>query len=500
MRKLKHIPVIFLLVILSGCDTMTFDMDVPNYNSPNLDQVYANVEDYPSLLSGAYNSWWNHSIGTSPQFALMPAAEVMGTGYGSWGAGPFYAIPREPVPNTDGDIVLFPQSAGWFGFYQAIPTVNNIMKRLTIEGLEVIVGNDNHTNSTLAHGYLLQGILYGHLAMLYDNAFLITEADDPLTFEFEFTNYQSLMDFAIGRIEKAIEICNTTTFTDPVPMLPEVRFDNVSLGKFANSYAARLLAYNARNAEQTTTANWAKILQFAQNGIDDDFKVRIIDEWRGRVISRDPWGYHQLVMNWGWVRVNQRIINMMAPDHPNAAYPWPFGEPALGPVESPDNRFDEYFLFNESIAWAGSAATRGYQVMTHYSFRRFAELYDQGVGYINFFSKAENDLLIAEALIRTGGSVAQAVEIINETRVGKGGLDPLQAGDPIETIKQKLYYERFVETLMTYPLGGYFDRRRTDVEGMGLRPGTVRQFPVPYQELKVHGMDVYTFGGEGNEM
>lgn len=502
MKKTKYLlgSSIFFLLLFLGCDKFDFDMDIPNYNSPNLDQVYEDTEEYPNLLRGAYNAWWNHSVGASPQFALLPAAEYMGTGYGSWGAGPFYNIPREPIPNTDGDIVLFPQSAGWFGFYQAIPTVNNIIQRLELEGMKVEIGGEDHTNSTLANAYLLQGILYGHIAMLYDKAFLLTEETDPVEFGFDFTDYNSLMDFAISRVEKAIEICNTNSFSDPIRMLPDVQFDNESLARFANSMAARMLAFSARTGQETANLDWNKIRQFAQNGITNDFLVGVEDNWRGMVISRDPWGYHQLVMLWGWIRVNHRILNMMAPDCPNAAYPWPHGEPALGEITSPDARFDEYFTFNEGIPWTGAIATRGYQVMTHYGFRRFVELYNNGIGFINFFTKAENDLLLAEALIRTGGSTDDAATLINNTRVEKGELDPASAGDATADLLEKLYYERFVETMMTYPLTGYFDRRRTDVPDMGLREGTVRHLPVPYQELSVHEYSIYTFGGAGNEM
>jgi hypothetical protein len=125
-------------------------------------------------------------------------------------------------------------------------------------------------------------------------------------------------------------------------------------------------------------------------------------------------------------------------------------------------------------------------------------MYDFGTGEYLFFSKVENDLLKAEAMIRSGGSESQAANLINNTRVQKGGLDPASSGDA--DLMRKLYYERFVETLMTYPLVPYYDRRRTTVEDMQLRPGTVRHLPVPYQELVLHDYDIYTFGGEGNEM
>lgn len=497
MRKLY----IFLTIILIGitsCDETFKDLEVPNYNNPNQDQVYDNVEDFPSLLRGAYRTWWNHNIGTNPNFALAPASETMTTGYGSWGSSPYYAVPRETVPNEDGDPVLFPTCGGWFGYHQAIPTVNNIIKKLELEGEEVVVGEDDYTNSVLANAYFLQGALYGHLALLYDKAFLITEETDINEFDFEFSDYNTIMEFAIARIEKAIEICEENEFTDPNQMMPGIQFNNVSLAKFANSYAARLLAYNARTADETKDVDWQAVLNYAENGITEDFIVDMESGWQGKAIERDEFSYLDVTI-WGWTRVHQRIINMMAPEDAAAEYPWPQGESFLGEVEnSPDNRFEEYFTYAESIPWVGSASSKGYHILSHYNFSRFTEMYDWGTGNYMFFSKAENDLLKAEALIRTGGDQGEAATLINNTRVDKGGLEEASSGDT--DLMEKLYYERFVETLMTYPLVPYYDRRRTDVDGMNLRPGTVRHLPVPHHELILHGYENYTFGGEGNEM
>jgi hypothetical protein len=486
------------LIAITGCDETFKDLDVPNYNSPNQDQVYSNVKDFPSLLKGAYKSWWNHHIGPNPNFALTPAAEAMTSGYGSWGSTPYYKVPREPVPNQDGDVVLFPTCGGWFGYYQGLPAVNNILKKLELEDEKVVIGDKDYTQSTLAHAYFLQGAIYGHLALLYDKAFLLTEEDNVNKFDYEFTGYKDLMDFAIGRIDKAIQICENNEFTDPVQMMPGHTFNDQSLARFANSYAARLLAYNARTAEETQNVDWQKVLNYANKGINQDFKVQFEPGWKGLAIKRDGYSY-LAITTWGWTRVHQRIIHMMAPNDENAEYPWPFGVSSMDTVKNtPDQRFEEYFQYNSGIPWISAASSKGYHILSHYTFERFDEMYDFGTGEYLFFSKAENDLLRAEAMIRSGGSESQAANLINNTRVQKGGLDPASSGDA--NLMRKLYYERFVETLMTYPLVPYFDRRRTTVEDMQLRPGTVRHLPVPYQELVLHDYDIYTFGGEGNEM
>ena len=84
MRQLNKIAIISF-TLLMGCNLFE-DLDVPNENSPNLEQVFADPEEYPSLLSGSYNTWWNEGMGPNPNLALSTAAEVFTTGYGAWGA------------------------------------------------------------------------------------------------------------------------------------------------------------------------------------------------------------------------------------------------------------------------------------------------------------------------------------------------------------------------------------------------------------------------------
>jgi hypothetical protein len=52
-----------------------------------------------------------------------------------------------------------------------------------------------------------------------------------------------------------------------------------------------------------------------------------------------------------------------------------------------------------------------------------------GVGTVPFLLAAENDLLWAEGLVRSGGSRAQAAQLINKTRVGRGQLPALTGSE-----------------------------------------------------------------------
>ena len=109
---------------------------------------------------------------------------------------------------------------------------------------------------------------------------------------------------------------------------------------------------------------------------------------------------------------------------------------------------------------------------------------------------AENDLLWAEALIRTGASGAAA--LINHTRVGpdrlgrpRGGLPPATDADP--NLLQELQYEQDVE-LPGSNTAPYYNQRRIDK----LEPLTPHEMPVPAKELGVLKLALYTCGGAGH--
>ena len=114
-----------------------------------------------------------------------------------------------------------------------------------------------------------------------------------------------------------------------------------------------------------------------------------------------------------------------------------------------------------------------------------------GFGPAPVISAGQNDLLKAEAALRTG-DLATAVTLINKTRVTRGGLPPAVAGDGVAGLTAKLGYENEIE-LLGLGAATYYWRRRTD----GLLAGTPREMPVPAKELGVKSEALYTWGGTG---
>ena len=105
---------------------------------------------------------------------------------------------------------------------------------------------------------------------------------------------------------------------------------------------------------------------------------------------------------------------------------------------------------------------------------------------------AENDMMLAEAMVRTADK-AGAISILNNgTRVNRGGLAAVDAGATDSEVLDAIFYERTVE-LYAHSCGtAFFDMRRRDY----LQPGTLLHFPIPGKELETLGLDYYSLGGD----
>jgi hypothetical protein len=123
-----------------------------------------------------------------------------------------------------------------------------------------------------------------------------------------------------------------------------------------------------------------------------------------------------------------------------------------------------------------------------------------GTGQDPMYTSQMNDLLWAEGLIRSGGSAAQAATLINNSRVGRGGLPALTGAETQGELLAALQYEQEIEFMGQGPTP-FFNRRRIDGftfssrTGLNDQTGTPRHMPVPAKEMDVLLRSSYTFGG-----
>lgn len=498
LHKIKYCFLFCFLMLNISCKDVFEDIDVKNENQPQTSDL---KDQYFAQIKNGYGAWYNASIAASPSIGFANADLITAATPG-WGSGPMWFRPRTALFNGQTpDPVIIINFGAWYNYYAGIPVVTNVLRSLQDPAFRVVVNKIDYTNRIKAHGYLLQAMLYGNIALLYDKAYLFTEdsgSAEQFDYQSNTKNYKEVLNFALDRIDKAIALLETDiNDPDPEEVMPGVAFTKEQLIQFANSMGARLLACSPRNATEATAVDWARVRDYAAKGITTDFKVRYDEGWRGKVISRDDGSNSFGLFNMDWIRVNQEVVHMMAPNDPAAVFPWPVGKLALGPVtNSPDARFTKYFSYADINNWFGQGRTGrpgyGWFILSEYKYTRYENVVQTNSGLVDQYLKVENDTYLAEAKLRLGET--GVAEIINRSRVGIGNLPPASDGDP--DLMDKLFYERYVECDFVWLNLGFYDKRRLGK----LLPGTAYHFPIPADELLQHGQAVYTFGGIGNEM
>jgi hypothetical protein len=153
---------------------------------------------------------------------------------------------------------------------------------------------------------------------------------------------------------------------------------------------------------------------------------------------------------------------------------------------------------------------RGRYHYSYYQHRRYQEYADSDwFGRAIMMSNAVQQLIKAEGLLRTGDKDG-AAEIINITRVGRGGLPPALGSESDSALFDKLFYEVSIENYAICSGCAYFNRRGwgplVDTRGSppgthhwGLVEGTPLHFAMPGDQLQLLQQPIYTYGGVGNE-
>lgn len=482
------------LFSFTSCNDLFDDLDVNNENLPGIDAMYAPKEAY-SLVKNGYATWYNGSIAASPTIAFA-CAELFQAGTPGWGSGTVWFRPRQNLFNDEAaDPVIIINFGAWYNYYTGIGSTMILANKLKDPDYKVILNSTDYTDRIKAHNLIIQGLLYGNIALLYDKAYLFTDEHDATTFDYvaNTKSYKEVMDFAIGQLDKAVAIIEQDAISEDFDeVIAGVKFTKETLKQFINSMAARFLVSNAHTPAENAQTNWSKVKEYAEKGLKQNFAVEYKPGWRGKVMTRDEGMNYFALHNMQWIRGSQWLMNLMAPDDPNSAYPFPDGVMRMEPITNcPDARLNLYFRNNNDLGdWFGFTRTTrpgyGTYILSEYRYWRYYEVVQANTGFVDHFLKAENDLYIAEAKYHLKES--GAAYYVNESRVNIGTLPPATDGD--SDLIDKIFYERYVECDMVWPQLGFFDKRRNGT----LMPGTVHHFPIPAPELLDNGQEVYTFG------
>jgi hypothetical protein len=483
-HKFKIIYIILAIVLAlfqPGCQKLAVD----NPNDPDTEKALANPDDVESLMGGTYLTWYQGNLYESA-LPFSTLADELTSPWGNWGMGEMSREPRREYENSSTNYNLPMIARPWYAMYEVLSTAKDVWELLE-DGIQI---GENGANNLRMRAFIrfMQGTAHGELALIFDKGFIVDENTD-LSSTPVFKTYSEIMVAAIGYLEQCIEICQNNSFELPDTWIYGVPATNEELAQIAHSYLARYLAGVARTPEERAAVDWAKVIQHADAGITSEF-----------IIASDGnfWfdGAKYFGSRQDWCRADYKVIGHA--DTSGAFQEWLAAEPAdRAPfiIHTADRR----------IAGADSTTAPGtdfsynarYPFETYraswYRSRRYIDHYFSGAtSPVSIFNPAELRLLKAEGLYRQS-DFAGAAEIVNETRVNRGGLKPINASD--SALLDKIKYEKRIEIFLSFGRLMWIERR-----GWGeLGAGAPLQFPIPATELEVLLEEIYTFGGDGGD-
>ena len=488
LRRALLLSVITLLFAGYGC----VDMDIKNQNKPTTEDILGTSASVIEMAGNSYR-FWNNALQdlTGPGLAMSAMADETTCSWGCAGTRDLSSEPREPFNNSTLYAYAYITRIFWERSYRDLSQVNDILRRIDRDGMIIRDGNGNDVTGMIRSWcYFLQGVIHGYLGLVFDQASIIDIDTDPAIAGYH--PYHEVSAAAISFFEKALKTLeNTDDFVLPDGYINGHNLNKAEFTQLVNSFAARILAYTPRTAAENSAIDWNQVLAYARHGIDWDLMPYIDDDtWKDEI---KIYGTYP-----GFARIDHRIINLLDHDYPsrwpddNASWDTPDGKDP-GEASSDDARLASDF---EYLATNNFRPDRGYYHFSHYRYKRYDNLLNTWEGPAPTFLKWENDMLVAEALVRARNNLAGAATILNDpagARKARGGLPDVTLSRASEAL-EIIFDERAIELILTQAGTAYFDMRRRD----RLQAGTPLHFPVPASELEILGLSNYTTDGPGD--
>jgi hypothetical protein len=535
------------LILAASCNTL----NITNPNAPDSPRLLSDPGTVQSIAVGAMRTWYNtfENIDPGTTLSVMARSHVAawnnfqirfytGCTSGAWGSYPaplgtcgttIGTYPRAAWQNNPASSQRLEIEYYWYGYYSALSSANDVVKAIRVNN---VFKTDSATSKMVeTMGELIQALSLAELALNYDKGFIVAYNTDLTALQF--SGRTAMRDAALAKFDSTITLATSATFSVPDVFFDGVGgYDNIKIAQIANTMAARLLAYFPRTAAENAdkgaggVVDWARVANYAKLGIsatttsggkpfDWVFKDDGCVNWCDGLKN---WSNDMSTM-----RVHTRVAHLL--DSTTQPDPWKStsdSQPVWG-VTSFDKRLGDGTFGPVGAVDTGSSETRS---ATIHAGTDFAWSYDKEIqftargswhqsalGQIRYDSLAESpldpqgqvngtavgpivlgaesDLIWAEALIRSPTQdLATAATLINNTRVGRGGLAAATPADGTAGLLQKLQYEQDVE-LIGSNVAPFYNQRRID----NLEPLTPHEFPVPAKELGVLGAALYTWGG-----
>jgi hypothetical protein len=491
---------------ISGCQ----DLNVTNPNNPDRTRATQDPATVESFVASSFRTWWEWVHDDSPVWVFSTVADEFTAAFADFGILDASSEPRQAWNNSPVYARREANEDPWYGLYATLSVVNDALVGID-SGLTIMSGGTDVTPRADAVGKFMQGLVHGQLALYFDKAYIVSESLDLTTWDPSFSPYQEVMDTAIAELQDAITLAQANSFTLPSTDFLHQSMDNQELVRLAHSYIARYMASVARTRAERDAVLWGQVLMHAEAGITTDFAPLavdplIIDDFK-RVAARErtgiPGDFARVdYMTVGPADSTGRFMNWLAQ---------PVANRTVFQLITKDRRIHGATPSTEGLYLGYTttnrfAASRGTYHQSRYYYHRFGRLEDWRTGGQEAFLVSENDLLRAEALIRLNRA-AEAVPLINQSRVSSGQLPPVDINGPPDepgcvprkqngscgSLWDALRYEKRIEGLGVNGNTAFFDAR-----GWQMLPvNSLIHLPVPGRELETLALPLYTLGGGG---
>lgn len=509
-RSIRAVSVLAAVAAV-GCNSL----EVTNPNAPDSKRALSDPAALEAVAGGTLRTWFNTYAGMEGNSVLVTQAQTFSASWNNFNMNFYSSVDADgkrltrPFQNDPAAAGRTSMEVPWVGMYAAMSSATDVLKAIRIN--KTVINSAADTKRAEAVSELMLGAGLSYIALNYDKGYIVDENADPATLQY--SNRKQMRDAAVAKLTSAAAIAAASPFTTPASWTNGVSYSNTQIAKIANTLAAITLAYYPRDATENAAVNWGQVLTFTQSGMSSGTPVDFNFVGDGCVSWCQEMLYWFDAFDGG--RVHTRVANMLDPVTQRT--PYPAGGNAK--PNSPDKRLGDGsfgdastvdgFGTNPRTAAGGSdfvysrdeifRPSRGSYHQSNIGYIRYDATGNQGssgiyggFGTAPVITATQNDLLQAEALIRSGGALATAATLINKTRVTRGGLSAATAADGVATLTTRLGYEMEIELLGLGP-APYYWRRRTN----GLIEGTPREMPVPAKELGVKGEALYTWGGSG---
>lgn len=550
IRKLMSCGALLGAMSLAACE-----LQVDNPVSPSGQKVLASPNDAEALVGGYYKRWhaglYGGAVASATTIDMMAAVmsfENFST-LANFCQSARNGFPRPTNANNVGNTCAGEQARVYFYMEEVVRVATSVLAQTEDPTFVSAAAGAGWSAARMlrakAFAQFLRGLSLGYLGLMYHEGAIVSvgqAGDDPGAL----VPYAEVADSAYMALANAITHATAASAADPTITIPQEWIPTsmtLTMGNFVRvirSHRARLRADMGRTPAERAAADWAAILDDAQNGIETDFD-NITDPNAGPFNGQvDYWtSYNQWHQMPPWVfgmadtsgayaafmatpidsRGGGGVFHMATPD---LRYPQGTtraqqqADMLLAECEVPGNPCKRYILNRPTSR--DQLPSFGASEYDFVRFHMWAYVGDGGTadkGSKVFFAKAENDMLAAEAYIRQG-NYASAAALINLTRTANG-LDPVSgtaAGTPAApthpcipivpvnagvagggtvtcgNLMEAMKYEKRIETAQVHFAAWY-----TAMRGWGDLPeGTPTDWAPPYQELQARRLEVYSTG------